>query len=92
MSLVALEVARVIKYVYDNKPPYNSWGEWNNVLELKKDNTYMVVFSIGQEQLEEVFNNNLDKINLLYKAPKAININLHPTQQRNTLYIFEAKE
>ena len=56
----------------------------------KKD-TYYVVFSLGQEKLQEAFEKEFAK-EIIFKSEQAHNINYSSLGNRNTLFIFEMQE
>lgn len=71
-------------------PPFIEGVTFRNTLPA--NGTYLVVFSLGQEKELEEFK-KAKQFNILYEAPKAVNINPdHGTDPRNTLIVFEPNE
>jgi hypothetical protein len=58
---------------------------------LRKEHTYIVVFSPTQDKPKEALTTN-KKVNVLFQSTKAVNrINGHGTNPRNTVVVFELK-
>lgn len=56
-----------------------------------KDDTFLAVFSIGQEKQLEFFKENYP-CNILFESKRSINTNHDPNEARNVLVVFELKD
>lgn len=79
-------------------PPVNAFIKWHNLEEsyrfstnASKNHVYCLVFSRGQRVLLEALEKE-PSINILYKAPPAINTHHGGQENQQTLVIFEFKE
>ncbi len=88
--LEALSTAQVLRQHYKE----GLWPEVETLLvrNFNPSDTYMMVFSLGQENLLEEFKKlTKDTVKIIFEGKKAYNTT-HPGRPRNTLIIFETIE